>query len=56
MDEKETNLPANTKKKNLKNNEDDRKWFSFPNSPASNTKSTLHFVTTCDGMTVLEVS
>ena len=37
MDEKETNLPATTKKKTLKNNEDDRKWFSFPNSPASNT-------------------
>ena len=37
MDEKETNLPATTKKNTLKNNDDDRKWFSFPNSPASNT-------------------
>lgn len=37
MDEKESNLPATTKKKTLKNNDDDRKWFSFPNSPASNT-------------------
>ena len=37
MDENKTNLPAQVNKKTLKTNEDDKKWFSFPNSPASNT-------------------
>ena len=37
MDENISNLPATTKKGNLKRYEDDSKYFSFPNSPASNT-------------------
>ena len=37
MDENKSNLPATTKKGNLKRYEDDSKYFSFPNSPASNT-------------------
>lgn len=37
MDENKTNLPAKTKKGSIKKNEDTSKWFSFPNSPASNT-------------------
>ena len=37
MDDIKTNLPANTKKKNLKNADEESKFFSFPNSPASNT-------------------
>ena len=36
MDENKTNLPATSKRNTLKS-EDDSKWFSFPNSPASNT-------------------
>lgn len=37
MDENKSILPATTKKGNLKRYEDDSKYFSFPNSPASNT-------------------
>lgn len=37
MDENKTTLPATTKKRNLKSFEDKSKYFSFPNSPASNT-------------------
>ena len=36
MDENKTNLPATSKRNTLKS-EDESKWFSFPNSPASNT-------------------
>ena len=37
MDENKSNLPATTRKGTLKNNEDNGKFFKFPNSPASNT-------------------
>ncbi len=37
MDENKTTLPSTTKKNNLKNSDDESKFFSFPNSPASNT-------------------
>ena len=37
MDENITTLPATTKKRNLKSFEDKSNYFSFPNSPASNT-------------------
>ena len=37
MDENKSNLPATTKKGTLTNNEDNGKFFKFPNSPASNT-------------------
>ena len=37
MDENKTNLPAQTKKGSIKKSQDTSKWFSFPNSPASNT-------------------
>lgn len=37
MDENKTTLPVTTKKRNLKSFEDKSKYFSFPNSPASNT-------------------
>lgn len=37
MDENKTTLPVPVKKGNLKNSDDESKWFSFPNSPASNT-------------------
>lgn len=37
MDKKKSNLPATTKKNDLKNHDDESKFFSFPNSPASNT-------------------
>ena len=37
MDENKTNLPAKPKKGTPRNNEDNGKFFKFPNSPASNT-------------------
>ncbi len=37
MDENKNNLPAESKKGRLRKSEDSAKWFSFPNSPASNT-------------------
>ena len=37
MDENKNNLPETSKKGNIKNADDKSKFFSFPNSPASNT-------------------